>query len=246
MNTTPVQLLPADFAHVSAVIFDLDGTLVDTLGDFAVAVNLMLQELSLPPLAAPVVRDMVGKGSEHLVRSVLAAVGPPEPMEHRHNAIVSGAKFDQAWDAYLRHYRQVNGQHAAFFPGARACVEQLRQQGKLLACVTNKPGEFARELLQALGVLDAFECVHGGDAFERKKPDPLPLLNTCKDWGIEPRHVLMVGDSSNDAQAARAAGCPVLLLSHGYNHGEPVQSVDCDGVLENFDALSALFPATAL
>jgi phosphoglycolate phosphatase len=79
--------------------------------------------------------------------------------------------------------------------------------------------------------------VFGGDAFERKKPDPLPLLRTCEALGSQPAHTLMLGDSSNDAQAARAAGCPVVLVSYGYNHGQPASEVDCDGVVDRLDQL---------
>ena len=85
-----------------------------------------------------------------------------------------------------------------------------------------------------------FSHVFGGEAFERKKPDPLPLLRTCEALGSAPAHTLMVGDSSNDARAARAAGCPVVLVSYGYNHGEPVVAVDADGVVDRLDEIGAL------
>jgi phosphoglycolate phosphatase len=112
--------------------------------------------------------------------------------------------------------------------------------GLRLACLTNKPTAFARPLLQAKGLDGYFSEVFGGDAFDRKKPDPLPLLKTCEALGSEPARTLMIGDSSNDAQAARAAGCPVVLVTYGYNHGEPVRSVDADGYLDSLDELAAL------
>ena len=98
-----------------------------------------------------------------------------------------------------------------------------------MACLTNKPQAFATPLLASKGLAGFFSGVYGGDAFERKKPDPLPLVKTCEAMGSAPHRTLMVGDSSNDAQAARAAGCPVVLMTYGYNHGE---SVDADGPIE--------------
>jgi len=115
----------------------------------------------------------------------------------------------------------------------------LRDAGLALACLTNKPGAFARPLLQAKGLDGYFGHVFGGDAFERKKPDPLPLLRTCDALGTVPARTLMLGDSSNDAAAARAAGCPVVLVTYGYNHGEPVRAVDADRFIDDFTELLA-------
>ena len=113
----------------------------------------------------------------------------------------------------------------------------LRASGLKLACLTNKPTSFALPLLAAKGLDGYFSQVFGGDAFARKKPDPLPLLKTCEALGTAPGRTLMLGDSSNDAQAARAAGCPVVLVTYGYNHGEPVRAVDADGFIDSFEEL---------
>ncbi len=114
-------------------------------------------------------------------------------------------------------------------------LQRLQDAGLRLACLTNKPLAFARPLLVAKGLDGFFSAVFGGDSFERKKPDPLPLQKSCEALGSLPARTLMVGDSSNDAQAARAAGCPVLLVTYGYNHGEPVRLVDADGWLDSLD-----------
>ncbi|KQT12146.1 phosphoglycolate phosphatase [Ramlibacter sp. Leaf400] len=204
-----------------AAIVDLDGTLVDTLGDFTVALNATLAQLSLPPLATSDVESLVGKGSEHLIRSALAAVDAPQQL------------YDAAWDAYQRHYGAINGQHSAVYPGAEEGLDLLRRAGLRLACVTNKPTRFATELLERKGLAGAFEVVFGGDAFERKKPDPLPFVRTCERLGAPAQRTLVVGDSSNDAAAARAASCPVVLVTYGYNHGEPVSAVDADGFVDS-------------
>ena len=114
----------------------------------------------------------------------------------------------------------------------------LQERGLRLACLTNKPTAFARALLEQKALAPFFSMCHGGDSFERKKPDPLPLLRTCEALGVAPARVLVIGDSVNDAQAARAAGCPVVLVRYGYNHGQPVTEVDCDAVVDRLDAVA--------
>jgi phosphoglycolate phosphatase len=227
-----------DFTRFDAAIVDLDGTMVDTLGDFAEALNRMLRDLSLPPVAPDAIELMVGKGSEHLIHSALVHVLTPSDPEGAQ--ATSHALFDAAWERYQHHYLAINGQHSAVYAGVAEGLHALRARGVRLACLTNKPGSFAKPLLAAKGLDGFFELVFGGDAFERKKPDPLPLLKTCEALATSPARTLMIGDSSNDARAARAAGCPVVLVSYGYNHGEPVRGVDADGFV---DSLAELVPA---
>ncbi len=211
-----------------AAIVDLDGTMLDTVGDFIQALNLSLSELALAPVDRAFVERTVGKGSEHLIRSTLQQVGAEARL------------FDAAWALYQRHYLAVNGTHAELYPGVLEGLERLASRGLKLACLTNKPTAFAIPLLRMKGLQRYFSVVFGGDAFERKKPDPLPLLKTCEALGSLPAHTLMLGDSSNDAQAARAAGCPVVLVSYGYNHGEPVAAAGADTVIERLDDLELI------
>jgi phosphoglycolate phosphatase len=213
---------PSSNQHaVQAAIVDLDGTMIDTLGDFVVALNRTLAELALPSIDRAAIERFVGKGSEHLVRSVIAHVGAgPE-------------RFDAAWAGYHRHYHAINGEYATVYPGVREGLRALRSGGLRLVCLTNKPTEFARPLLRAKQLDGFFEAVFGGDAFERKKPDPLPLLKACEALGTTPRRTLALGDSVNDAQAAHAAGCAVVLVTYGYNHGEPVRNVPADGYVDS-------------
>lgn len=202
--------------------------MVDTLDDFTVALNRMLDELRLPGIERASIARLVGKGSEHLIRSVLAQVG------------AAPSFYESAWQSYQEHYRAINGQYASVFPGVVEGLRILRGAGLKLACLTNKPTNFALPLLAAKGLDGFFSVVFGGDAFERKKPDPLPLLKTCEALPSVPAQTLMIGDSSNDAAAARAAGCPVWLVSYGYNHGEPVRSVDADGFVDSLAELAQL------
>jgi phosphoglycolate phosphatase len=211
-----------------AAIVDLDGTMIDTLGDFVVALNRMLEELRLPGIERAAIERLVGKGSEHLVQSVLAHVGAAPSL------------YDAAWDGYQRHYLAVNGQHSDIYPGVVEGLTFLKERGLRLACLTNKPTNFALPLLASKQLDGFFDVVFGGDAFERKKPDPLPLRKTFEALGSTPIETLMIGDSSNDAAAARAAGCPVVLVTYGYNHGEPIRAVDADGFIDSMAQLREL------
>jgi phosphoglycolate phosphatase len=227
----------ADLSRFDAAIIDLDGTLVDTLDDFVAALNLMLGDLSLPGIDRARVRPLVGKGSEHLIKSVLALVGHDKfALLNIANGVSSPPDhelYEAAWQSYQRHYRAINGHYASVYPGALTGMQLLKAEGLKLACLTNKPGAFALDLLKIKGLHGFFDAVFGGDAFERKKPDPLPVIKTCAALGTLPMRTLMIGDSSNDALAARAAGCPVLLVTYGYNHGEPIKTVDADGWLDS-------------
>lgn len=231
--------LSALLSRVDAAIVDLDGTMVDTLGDFAEALNRMLSELALPAIGAQHIEHMVGKGSEHLLRSVLGHVLASSGQAA--DAARVESLYPAAWASYQKHYLDINGQYAQVYPGVVAGLQAFQAAGLRLACLTNKPTDFAVPLLKAKGLHGYFSQVFGGDSFERKKPDPLPLLKTCEALGSVPARTLMVGDSSNDAQAARAAGCPVVLVTYGYNHGQPVRAVDADGFV---DALAEFSAAT--
>ena len=220
-----MDTLLAPLPRFTAAIIDLDGTMVDTLGDFHVALNAMLADLGAKPVDRAFIQQTVGKGSEHLVRQTLSAVG------------ASARSYDEAFSRYQHHYEQANGKHAAVYDGVIEGLGRMQSLGLKLACLTNKPVTFARTLLALKGLAPFFTVCFGGDSFARKKPDPLPILRTCEALGAAPSQVLVIGDSENDAQAARAAGCEVVLVPYGYNHGRPVAEVDCDGVVDRLDAV---------
>ncbi|MFS2006456.1 phosphoglycolate phosphatase [Duganella sp. CT11-25] len=209
-------------AGVRAAIIDLDGTMLDTIPDFHVAINGMRAELDLQPITQDQIALMVGKGSENLIRSVLGLDWDAAGVE---------AKFEAAMDAYQRHYLSINGNYSALYPDVVEGLAAMQAQGLRLACVTNKPISFTTPLLKLKGLDRFFEVVYGGDSLPRKKPDPLPLRTVCADFGLAPAQVVAIGDSSNDAQAARAAGCPVLTVPYGYNHGQAIHETDSDGIV---------------
>ncbi|KAF1040243.1 MAG: Phosphoglycolate phosphatase, chromosomal [Herbaspirillum frisingense] len=209
--------------NIKAAIIDLDGTMLDTAADFHVAVNRMRADLGLAPLAQETIVNFVGKGTENLLRRVLAVdYAEDEAAQY----------FQQALDSYTEHYLAINGDYSALYPGVLEGLQAMKDKGLRLACVTNKPVSFTLPLLDKKGLRGFFDVVYGGDSFPKKKPDPMPLLQVCADFGLPPAQVVAIGDSSNDAQAARAAGCRVLNVPYGYNHGESIHDVDSDGIVQ--------------
>jgi phosphoglycolate phosphatase len=210
-------------SNIAGVIVDLDGTMAHTAQDFLVAINAVRGELELPPLSLALIETFVGKGTDHLVQCALA-VGLPAVQVELH--------FKHALKRYHDHYHAINGQYVTVYEGVHEGLTLMQRKGLRLACVTNKPIAFATPLLQKLELDRYFELVYGGDSFPWKKPDPYPLLQVCKDFEVEPQRMVAIGDSINDALAARAAGCRVLNVPYGYNHGRPIQDVDSDGIVQ--------------
>ncbi len=207
---------------IRAVIIDLDGTMLDTVPDFHVAINRMRAEFGLAAISAERIGAMVGKGSENLIRSVLALDFDAAGVEQHYPA---------AMDAYQRHYLAINGDHSALYDGVLAGLDTMQAMGLRMACVTNKPIAFAAPLLAKKGLAPYFEIVYGGECLPKKKPHPMPLLQVCADFDLAPGQVVAIGDSSNDAEAARAAGCFVLAVPYGYNHGVSIHDTDSDGIV---------------
>lgn len=208
--------------RVKAVTIDLDGTLADTIPDLAAASSLMLRELGRPDIPVQRVRDFVGKGIPRLVERCLAgSVDGSAPAE-----LVA-----RALPVFENFYAEVNGRHSVLYPGVEEGLRELRAMALPLACVTNKSARFTAPLLAQLGIASYFEQVIAGDTLPRKKPDPAQLLHACRGFGVAPREMLVIGDSLNDAQAARAAGCPVFCVSYGYNEGQDVRALDADAIV---------------
>jgi len=214
---------------VAAIAFDLDGTLLDTIHDLAVAINVLLAECGYPTLPKDAIRGMVGKGIANLVERAIVRASGTAP---------DAPALTDALERYYVHYAAQLGRETRVFPGAIKGLERLAAMGVPLAVITNKAARFVRPHLVAAGMEPFFHVVIGGDDLPTRKPDAGPLLHVCAALGVPSRHLLMVGDSGNDVAAARAAGCPVLVVPYGYSEGTPVQDLGADGIVSSLDALA--------
>lgn len=209
--------------RVKAVMVDLDGTLADTIPDLAVATNMMLRELGRAGLDEALIRTFVGKGIPKLIeRALTGTLDGPAPGRTIYQSAVS---------IFERCYTEVNGKYTTLYSGVSEGLQALRAAQLPLACVTNKAECFTLPLLEHLGIAHYFSEVIAGDTLPQKKPDPEPLLYACRRFGIAPHEMLMIGDSLNDAQAARAAGCPVFCVTYGYNEGRDVRELNVDAIV---------------
>ena len=208
---------------VRAVLFDLDGTLLDTVGDLASAANRMLGQLGLPLRPEAEIRNFVGKGTAKLVERCLGA---------------SSNSLDRALELFHAAYLEESGRSALVYPGVIEGIDMLAADGIPLACVTNKPEAFTLPLLRQTRLDKYFSTVVSGDTVARRKPDPMPFEHACVQLGVPCGQALVVGDSANDADAGRAAGCRVLCVPYGYREGQPLTALDCDAVVEDLRAVA--------
>lgn len=206
---------------ITTLLFDLDGTLADSLEDLTTAVNHMRNAFSLPPLSATTVRGMVGKGARNLIRQALPD-NPADDLEHG-----------------LRLFVDYNSCHIAdnsrLYPGAREALEELSGQGFRMAVISNKNEELSRLMLETLGIAHYFPLICGGDTYPEMKPSPLPLLRTLEHLGSLPTQTVMVGDSINDIQAGKQAGIITIACAWGY--GNPADLEEADYQARNLEQL---------
>lgn len=214
-----------------AVLFDLDGTLIDSVPDLAHAADRMLKRMGQEPVGETAVRQWVGNGAQMLVKRALA----------RHIDIdglkLNDAVFEHAYQLFLQYYGEQTADRSALYAGVLDCLDQLKVSGVPMAVVTNKPMQFTTPMLDGFGLSGYFDCVLGGDSLAVKKPDPQPLLHAMDVLGSSPETTLMVGDSVNDLRAARAAGCPIACVPYGYNHGANIADSAPDLMVEQLDKL---------
>ncbi|MGH8297985.1 MAG: phosphoglycolate phosphatase [Steroidobacteraceae bacterium] len=214
----------------SLVVFDLDGTLIDSAADLATAVNGMLGEFGGAPLSVQEVRRMIGDGVAMLVARALAARGCGQ------------ADPAAASRLFMRHYESDATSRTTAFPGVREALAALRADAISLAVCTNKPARIATGILESLGLAGYFARLVGGDSLPFRKPDPRVLLAMLEELDAPPERSLLVGDSEVDAATARAAEVRFVLMKHGYHRG-PVEDIACLAALEGFAQLPALVRA---
>lgn len=218
---------------IGAVLFDLDGTLCDTASDIARALNRTLADRGWEPLPVTQVARMIGRGSPILIDRAAAVRG------HALHDAERAAMVEQ----FFHHYgalEERNESDATAYPGVTATLRRLHESGMPMGVVTNKQRRFAYELLRRLELAQWIRVVVGGDTCERRKPDPQPLLFACESLGVAPARALMVGDSSNDVIAARAAQIPIVCVPYGYNEGQDPQTLACDAMIESLADLPGL------
>lgn len=205
-----------------AILFDLDGTLIDTVPDLADAANAMRTELNMPAISNDTIGTYIGRGIESLINRTLGHGG----------VAVDEAMFNHGIELFRKYYGQFNGAKARLYPDVIAGLESFKELGARLAIVTNKSIEFVPGLLAHMGISQYFDVMVGGDTCTEKKPDPMPLLHACNLFDIGPKEALFIGDSINDSIAAKACNMDMLVVPYGYNEGEPVQNLPANAIVD--------------
>lgn len=211
---------------IKAIVIDLDGTLLDTAPQLSAAANRMLRDMDYAPVSQELLASYIGNGVSWLVKRALTGDMHATP---------DVALYDHALPLFEKHYRELLLQ-SKVFAGVIEGLDAMQAAGYRLGCITNKLECFTTPLLAGIGLAKYFEIVLAGDTLPEKKPHPMPLLHAAKFFAVPIGQLLLIGDSLNDTVAARAAGCPVFCVPYGYNHGEPVETLDLDAVIANLSA----------
>jgi len=211
------------------ILIDVDGTLVDSVPDLAYCVDEMMIILDMPPHGEAKVRNWVGNGVHRLCERAL--MGQLDGMPDK-------ALFDKAYPIFMDLYKDNTSKRSCLYPGVKEGLAWMKEQGYTLGCVTNKAEAFTHPLLKDLGIFDEFVSVVSGDTLPEKKPHPMPLLHSAELAGATPENCLMLGDSTSDVKAARAAGFKIICMSYGYNHGVDIRDENPDAVMDRMDEVS--------
>ncbi len=226
------------FSDKKVLLFDLDGTLVDSAPDLALALNHTLERLELETFSHDTIRSWVGNGAQTLVKRALS--GSSQIDEAIDPALVS-----TALDIFLDFYARNLCVDTVTYPNVLSTLKSLKAQDYRLVLVTNKPYDFIAPLLEGLDMEGFFELCLGGDSLAKKKPDPLPLLHVCERLDTSASHCVMVGDSKNDILAANAANMQCIGVSYGYNYGEHITAYEPDSVVDDFADILTLLETSA-
>jgi len=212
------------------ILFDLDGTLVDSAPDLALAVNHMLESLGRETFAHETIRSWVGNGAQTLVKRALSGSSIIDDE-------IDPVLFEEALDIFLNFYAQNLCVSTVTYPNVQTTLRSLKSKDYRLVLVTNKPYDFIQPLLEGLEMADLFELCLGGDSLAKRKPDPMPLLHVCDSLDVCVTKCLMIGDSKNDILAANAAKMQSIGVSYGYNYGEDISIYEPDSVVHDFDEI---------
>ncbi len=215
---------------VAAIVIDLDGTLLNTAPQLSEAANRMLRDMDYTPVSQELLSSYIGNGISWLVKRALTGDMHATP---------DAALYDHALPIFEKHYTELLLESKTF-DGVIAGLDAMKAAGFRLGCITNKVERYTTPLLAGIGLAKYFEITLAGDTLPEKKPHPMPLLHAAKFFGVPIEQLLLIGDSLSDTLAARAAGCPVFCVPYGYNHGEPVETLDQDAVIANLPAAMPL------
>jgi phosphoglycolate phosphatase len=211
------------------IMIDVDGTLVDSVPDLSWCLDETLKQVGLAPRGEAAAREWVGNGVIRIVERGIA---------NDLNAAHDPEIFEKAMPIFRALYAENTSTRSTLYPGVREGMDYLKTLGIKIGCITNKDAEFTHPILKDLGLWDDFEIVISGDTLEKKKPDPMPLLHGAKELGADPKKSLMLGDSTSDVKAARAAGFDIICMSYGYNHGVDIREANPDLVIDSMVELS--------
>ena len=214
-----------------AVLFDLDGTLLDTVPDLACSANRMLAELRRPGLSETLISTFVGRGITKLVERVLAG---------SIDGMVPADQLQHSLEIFERCYAEESGQRSRPYPGVTAGLDRLAAAGMPMAVVTNKAARFTLALLERIGLRSCFKAVVSGDTLAVRKPDPEPVRHACRQLGVSPSDALFIGDSRHDVEAGLGAGCVVWCVPYGYNEGVSVESLKCERIVPDIAVAASL------
>ncbi|AWB68865.1 phosphoglycolate phosphatase [Saccharobesus litoralis] len=222
------------FTNKEVLIFDLDGTLIDSVPDLALSTNLMLEALDKPTYPVDTIRSWVGNGASVLTQRALSGSIDISPD-------LDPLFVEKALSIFLDFYKQNVCVNTCVYPNVKTTLQDLKELGYRLVIVTNKPEQFIAPILQKLGLANLFEMLVGGDTLPKRKPDPMQLEYVCNKLGVSATDCVMIGDSKNDIYAATAANMQSIGLTYGYNHGEDISTQGANLVLDDFaDILSAM------
>jgi len=210
------------------IMIDVDGTLVDSVPDLSWCLDETLKKVGLPPRGEAAARKWVGNGVIRIVERGIA-----NDLDAPHDEAI----FKDAMPIFRELYAENTSKRSKLYPGVREGVDYLKSTGIKIGCITNKDEQFTHPILKDLGLWNDFEIVISGDTLEKKKPDPLPLLHGAKMLGVKPENSLMLGDSTSDVKAARAAGFEIICMSYGYNHGDDIRESNPDAVIDSMTEL---------
>lgn len=215
---------------VKAIVIDLDGTLLNTAPELAESANRMLKDMDYEPVSIELLSSYIGNGISWLVKRALTGDMHATP---------DAALYEHALPIFEKHYTELLLDSKPF-DGVIEGLDAMKAAGYRLGCITNKLALYTLPLLKGTGLAPYFELTLSGDSLPEKKPHPMPLQHAAKFFDAPESQVLLIGDSLNDTLAARAAGCPVFCVPYGYNHGNPVEDLDLDAVIQNLPAALSL------